>query len=204
MRFVCYVPTTGNIVLSGDCRDGDVQHQAWSGVSVLATPGVVATSDTHFVAQGAPVAYSSEQRANKAAMPAYLAAWDNAAMAWVDLRALADIKAERGAQIRAAAAAANEENITVQNVTFKADAETRAELMQEALVAQMAIADGLSYSLDWERANGNGITLTAAQVKTLVRAINNRTAQIRVAARAKRQAIEAATSKAEVEAVTWP
>lgn len=158
---------------------------------------------TGYVSSGAFIPYTAEQLLARANRPRGSNEWSNATMSWVSTATLAEAKQMRIADMKAAALAADQANINVSGVNFKADTETRTELMQEALVAQMAINDGLAYTLDWERANGNDITLTAAQVKALVRAMNNRTAQIRTQFKARRAAINAATTIAEVAAIVW-
>jgi hypothetical protein len=186
MMYADYDPQTGQILqLSSHPRDGASQIEVADNFNDAA----------HYVSGGAFLPFPSS--------PSKYHSWDWSTKAWVDQRSLAEVKAAQWELLKIAAKAANEADITVQNVTFKADAETRSELMQEALVAQMSLIDGQAYTLDWDRANGNDITLTASQVKALVRAMNNRTVQIRAALRTKRQAVESASTIAEVQAIEW-
>jgi hypothetical protein len=85
-------------------------------------------------------------------------------------------------------------------MTFKSSLEIRAELAQELALAQ---AEGASYSLEWEFADGTPVTLTGVQVRNLLRAMSTRASTIRTKLRNKLQLINAATTKEEVEAVTW-
>lgn len=129
--------------------------------------------------------------------------FDYATKAWVDLRTLAELKAERTKAMQAAAKAADSANIGTGNNVFVADADARTALMQEAQMAQMAIADGLAYSLDWERADGTAINLTGPQVRGLLRAMSNRAQAIRATLRTKLAQVADAQSISAVKAVIW-
>jgi hypothetical protein len=113
------------------------------------------------------------------------------------------LKKRKLREMRAAAVAADQADITLSGNTFAADSASRAQLYNEALVAQMNLIDGQAFSLTWERADGSAVTLTAAQLKAIIRAIRQRTDDIRAQFRARRQAINAATTQAQVEAVAW-
>lgn len=69
----------GEITASGHCLAAELAE------GMLPAPAGV-TGATHYVAQGALVAYSDSQRAAKAAHPGVLATWSNVTMQWVDQR----------------------------------------------------------------------------------------------------------------------
>lgn len=200
-RHVIADALTGEIVRIVTCLSEQAAAQAGAGEVLFASE--MAEPRTHRMLGNALVPYTVEQATAKATRPEWATRWDNALMAWHDPRTLAELKATKIAELKAAATAAQYANITLQSVTFVADAATQAELVNEALIAQMAIADNLVYGLDWERANGNPITLTASQVKALVRGIRNRTDDIRAQFRVLRAAVVAATTKAEIDAIDW-
>jgi hypothetical protein len=127
-------------------------------------------------------------------------AWNATTKRWVSSPTVESFRRVKLAELKAAALAASESDITVQSVTFAADAATRAELAQELALFQ---AEGAGYSCDWQRADGTQITLTGAQVKGLLRAISTRLAGIRTRFRARRDSVAAATTQAAVEAIVW-
>jgi hypothetical protein len=126
--------------------------------------------------------------------------FDYTTKTWTDPRSLVRVKELKAAELRAAAIAAANADLTVQTVTFSVSLEIRAELAQELALAQ---AEGAGYSLDWQRVDGTLITLTGAQVKGLLRAMSTRAGGIRSTLRAKLTAAAAAATKAEVNAITW-
>lgn len=130
--------------------------------------------------------------------------WRWSGTRWQRVTTLAEVKAVKWAEIRAAAVAADQANITLGSHVLSADAESRVALFQQVQIALMAVQDGIAFSVDWEKADGTTVTLTANQVKTIVRAIDNRALQIKATARTVRAQIQAATTIEQVEAITWP
>lgn len=199
-HYVNYDPATGEIRRSGTCQDADFGRDFGDGSAWL---NAVGSHLSGYVSNGVLVPYTAEQAAAKVARPMYPARWDNATLAWIDTRPLSSLKAVKLEELRDAAHANDQADLTVQSTSFKADTATRDELMREAQVALMAQVDGQAYSLDWERANGNDITLTGSQAKALVRAMRNRSVSIRAQLRALRNQVAAAQSKAELDAIVW-
>jgi hypothetical protein len=126
--------------------------------------------------------------------------FDFATKTWVDPRTLLQVKSTKRNELKSAALAAATADLTVSTVTFSVSLDIKAELAQELALAQ---AEGASYSLEWERADGTPITLTGAQVRGLLRAMSTRAANIRSTLRTKIAAVNAATTIAEVEAIEW-
>jgi hypothetical protein len=126
--------------------------------------------------------------------------WDTQVKLWMEKPSLKWLKRVKFDEICAAATVASNADITVQGETFTADAVTRAELSAELALAQ---AEGASYSCSWQRADGTAITLTGAQVAALLKKISQRLAAIRAQVRTLRSAIEAATTKAAIDAIVW-
>ena len=130
-------------------------------------------------------------------------AWDTSTKRWVSTPTLAAHKRTARQRMKTAALAADVADITLQGSTIAADADTRTQLYNEALVAQMALIDAQAFSLTWERTDGSTVTLTAAQLKNLIRAIRQRSDDIRAQYRARVQTINSAATQAAVETVVW-
>lgn len=95
MKYLTYDPTTGEILTYGE-SDSLAQHDA---------PTIYnsdATTWTHHIVDGVPVAYTDAQRAAKAAMPDYPTLWSNATMGWQDLRDIATVREDVLATLEAA------------------------------------------------------------------------------------------------------
>lgn len=121
----------------------------------------------------------------------------------IDTTPLDRVKRLHWLSVKAKAQAQAETDITVGGYTFNADAASRASLFEKVQIAVLAAQDGLTFSVDWELANGNAVTLNANQTKAIVRAIDVRSDAIRAKARTLRAQIVAATTKVEVMAVVW-
>jgi hypothetical protein len=130
--------------------------------------------------------------------------WDGGVRRWVRKDTFTFIKRAKWDSVKLIAKARDAANITVGAHEFEADVESRAVLMQAVTIAQLAVADGLSFSVELDKANGSSVTVDAGQLKAIIRAIHTRTESIRATARSLRAQIQAATTPAEVEAVQWP
>jgi hypothetical protein len=129
--------------------------------------------------------------------------WDTVIKRWKPNKTLAFYKKEKLNEIIITAKAKDIEDITIQSSTFKADEETKAELLSEALIAQMAILDSQSYSLDWEKSDGTNITLNANQLKALIRAIRQRSNSLKATYRTLKTQVQTATTKEELDLIVW-
>lgn len=120
---------------------------------------------------------------------------------WVDRRSLAEIKADKWAEIKAARLRAETLPIVVGGCSFDADLTSQQKIYGQVLRAQLA---GESWSIDWTLWDNTEVTLTAAQMVAVGVALGQRTAGIYATARTLREQIDAAPSQAELEAIAWP
>lgn len=130
-------------------------------------------------------------------------AWDDTIKRWVATATLREVKREQAFRIKAAAKAEDQTDITIAGNVLNADAASRALLFQKVQIAQMAVADGQPFAVDWMLADETVVTLNANQVKAVVRAINAREDAIRAHAHTLLAAIKAATTSAEVGSIVW-
>jgi hypothetical protein len=186
----------------GKCEEEDLISREEPGLTLLRGAGEF---DTHYVLNGDILKYTHEQhRARSEPFKSMRGLWDNTSMSWIDLRSLLELKIDKINELKSHAQMLDVLDITIQNITFKADEETKKELLNEALIAQMAILDNQSYSLDWEKADGSDITLTANQLKGLIRAIRQRSNNIRNIFRSLRTQVMSCTTKEEIDTIAWP
>lgn len=185
-----YETATGRILSMVQARDADIEVMLLPG-QAFGDFGDISDA-THYVSGGVALPFPARPSANHD--------WNWTTHEWFDARALADVKAARVTRLRRAALVAANANLTAQNVTFEVSPDIRAQLAQELALAQ---AEGASYSLTWERADGSPITLTGNQVRGLLRAISNRDQSIRAALRAKLVDLNAAPNIAAADGVIW-
>jgi hypothetical protein len=202
---VVYDPASGEIRRSVTCPADIVALQAADGEAVLQGR---ADDSTHYVADGALVAYTSEERARKAARPAGPCAWSNATRAWIDLRTLEQRRAERWAQIKAARAAAIDAPLAVPGVgAFDCDEASRANIANAALLMQTMAASlqpGEVPTIEFTLADNTVATLTAAQMVDVALRMGAKVQAAHATARALRDAIAAAATAEAVDSVHWP
>lgn len=128
--------------------------------------------------------------------------WDWSSKAWVVSLAFAKVlkweavKSWRDSRVFAA--------FTWNGWTFDADERSRARISEAGLEALMIAAQGEFQSYDWVLADNTTATLSEQQMLLMSRALRTRTSQLHLAANARRQQIDAATTVAQVEAITMP
>lgn len=194
--FVLYTLGGGEIHISGSCQDEDFAAQEKPGLGLLEGQG---TNATHYVSNGRLVEYSDEQKAAKASRPQWAAQWSNEEMRWLDPRSLDQLKASKWAQLKEQRAAEEYAPLPYLDATFDADAESQQKILGVFSFIQIAPAD---WSIDWTTRENTVTTLTKAQMTGLGAALLQRTNTIYTNYRAKREAVEAATTAEEVAAVS--
>lgn len=125
--------------------------------------------------------------------------WDATSVSWVDSRGLEQLKTAQWEVIKAARDAAEFSEFTWDGSEFDADALSQQRIIGAAQLAEI----NPTYEVDWTLANNNVRTLNATQMKSVGVALGAHVNAQHVKARGLRQQIQAATTREEVEAVTW-
>jgi len=201
MKWLTYMPDTGEIVTWGE---GEAPAPGPEGSVALAD--VDASPFTHHIVAGAPVAYTSAQAAAKAARPDYDCRWNNATMAWEDLRPL---EAAQAAQIGALAAAYQQAILapitftTAAGVTqvYQADAQSVSNATASMLGCQaaQAVPDGFY----WVAADNTHVPFTYADLQGLAAAMFAQGHAMFDRLQQRKNAVRAAASVEAVTAVAW-
>lgn len=118
---------------------------------------------------------------------------------WVDPRTLDQIKADQWSVIKEARAAAEFSSFIWDGSEFDADALSQQRIIGAAQLAEI----NPSFEIDWTLADNSVRTLNSAQMKSVGTALGAHVNAQHVKARSLRVQIENATTRAEVEAVTW-
>jgi len=194
-RYLVFDSSTGRIHRTVVCLGDQVEAQAGVNEGLVLSdagePGVDYVDPDTFVVTAIPP------------RPNPWAVFDGRSKTWLELRSLIQVKGAALEEIKTAAKVTDQTDITISGNVLHADFESRASLFQKVQIAQMAVADGQAFSVDWQLADETVVTLNANQVKAIVRAINTREDAIRAKAHTLLAAIKSATTKEEVLAITW-
>jgi len=125
--------------------------------------------------------------------------WSESGMQWIDPRQLDELKAAQWEAIKVARDAAEFSSFVWDGSEFDADALSQQRIIGAAQLAEI----NPTYEVDWTLANNNVRTLNATQMKSVGVALGAHVNAQHVKARGLRQQIQAATTREEVEAVTW-
>ncbi|HRZ02386.1 MAG TPA: DUF4376 domain-containing protein [Burkholderiaceae bacterium] len=129
--------------------------------------------------------------------------WNVAAQAWQDRRTLIELKAAAWLRLLAAKRQADAAGFALGGKTIQTDAEHVALLQAAAFDAREAKAASEAFSFTWLFEGGTEATYNATQVIAAGRALSAFLRGNADRLRARRAAIQAATSAAELDAVVW-
>ncbi len=190
MKFTAYSAVDGRVLYSGDASDLDAL-----GVGDTRVLAGVAHGDG-WISDGAFHPMPERPNAHYA--------FDWTAKAWFDPRTLGDLKAERWEAMKRARAAMEFGPFTWDGSTFDGDSESQARIQGAAQLATLAQATGQPFAIDWTLADDSTRTLSALDMIAVGMAMGTQIATAHAIGRAVRQQINAATSAAQLEAITWP
>jgi hypothetical protein len=162
---------------------------------------------THYVAAGALVAYTTEQAAAKANVPSGLYAWSNSTMSWVDMRTLADAKAQKWAEIRVARDAEIDGGYSFvwgSDTINMPSTEVHRQRLTMFVVLSIFASDPSTFTVDLEQADETTIEFNSSMLVYAAQALGDHINAATDTANALKADIEAATTNAEVDAITWP
>jgi len=204
MRYAAYIDD-GSIVQLLDGPREDVQRtcerHGWRFVEIA--PGARVSDISHYVVGGQLVAYTPDQLHARQNPPQPRCRWSNAEMRWIDLRSLDEIKADRWMAIKAARDAAEAAGFDTPFGRFDSDPASQAKIIGAAQLASIALAQGQPFSIRWTRQDNTAVELDAPAMIAVGVAMGQHIDSVHQIGRAKRAAIEAATTHDAVMAVTW-
>ena len=125
--------------------------------------------------------------------------FDYATKQWIDHRTLDDIKLAKWEIIKQARSSAEFGGFTWDGSPFDSDAISQSRIQGALQLADMAPG----FTIDWTLANNSVRNLSAADLANVGAALGMHVATQHDKARTLRSQIDAATTVAEVEAVTW-
>jgi hypothetical protein len=155
---------------------------------------------THYLVAGVVTAYTAEERDRLAARPSHPAAWDMATKTWVDARPLPALKAAKWRAIKAARDAAEFGTFACDGNTFDSDLASQSRIQGAVQLAKLL---GPAFTIDWTLADNSVVTLDAAEMQAVGLALAQHVQTVHAAGRTLRAQIEAATTKADLDAIEW-
>lgn len=155
-------------------------------------------------AEGEIAVYTEAQLEAKASRPPHPAIWSNETMAWVDTRGLEELKLVQRGVIKDARNA----NIATPKMTtvglFDADEVSQNNLNKVIALVRLGAAKGYPAAANYTMATNERREFSLSDLETAAFEIGYQVQQIFDIADTLYQQIDAATTKAEVEAVRWP
>lgn len=198
MHFVCCY-TDGNLTAWGQCQDENLALMALPGTTAMAGEG---TEDTHFVEGGNLLPYTEAQAQAKASRPPHPCRWDNALMAWVDLRDLTALRADKWDQIKQARDAALAAPLATPFGLFDADEKGSANIVKSVLLANNLTALGYPAEIDFTLADNTVTMLDAPAMVQVGLLLAAREQQLRAQATSLREQIANSAASA-LPNITW-
>ena len=127
--------------------------------------------------------------------------YDDVAGEWVGEQTLAGARALRWAQIKRSRAAAESAALTVDGRTFDADPDSQRRISGAVQLATLAPA---GWAIDWTLSDNTVATLGAAEIVAVGVALGAQVSAAHATGRALRAQLDAATTVAEINSITWP
>lgn len=122
---------------------------------------------------------------------------------WADPRTMDDHKSERWTFIKRARDQAEFSTFTWDGSVFDSDRTSQSRIQGAAQLAQIALAAGQPFSIDWTLADNTVRTLTASDMLQVGMAMGQHINECHERGRQRRQAIMDAQSIEQVNAVVW-
>lgn len=196
MNFFTY-DADGNIINSGTCQPETLALYSVNGLTAI--EGVADPFRHYFdIATGSVRDLDPSVATLRRQPPPLGFRWTRSGL--IDERSLAQAKADKWREIKKARAAAEAAGFTVGGYTFDSDPASQAAIA--AAVQDMSMAGGPA-TVAWTLANETTVTITATQMRAVLRALRNHIQTQRDKATNLRADIEAATTVAAVDALHW-
>lgn len=189
MRHFAYTDNRGSVVFTSTLAEGQELPPAVAGLDFheIAEP----IHGPHMLDAGSLVALPPQ--------PSPHHTFDYTTKQWIDPRTLSDLQAAKWAQIKRDRDEAEFGGFTWDGSPFDSDAISQSRIQGAVQLAAMAPG----FTIDWTLANNTARNLSAADLANVGAALGMHVAAQHAKARTLRSQIEAATTVAEVDAVTW-
>lgn len=182
-----------HMVVSGYTYSDEAPGEAWVAVDFDAS-GVTAKPNRQQLVDGALV-----DTGQPLFPPHHWLTWDSAQLMWVDLRTLDQLKTAKLEEIRAARDAAEYGGFVWDGSAFDSDTASQQRIIGASQLATLTPG----FSIDWTLSDNAVRTLNAQEMNQVGMALGQHVNNQHVKGRDLRQQVEAAQTKAEVDAIVW-
>jgi len=165
------------------------------GLSCVLIVGTISDS-THY--------YSGSEFVSMGPRPSPKHTFDYSIKQWIDPRSLSQQQLDQWERIKTSRNEALTAPLTTLYGVFDADTYSQKNITDAIAMLQTLAASGYPQTIEYTLFDNTVVTLSTAQMIEVGLTLGQRTQQIYATSRSLRTAIEAATTIAEVEAITWP
>jgi hypothetical protein len=191
VNFTVYDTATGEVLWTGQCAENELAIQA--------PPGRTAALGAGVPGEGY---WNGQAFVTRPPRPSAAHDWSWANKGWT--LDLGRAKTQRWDAIKAARDAAEFGGFTWDGSRFDSDAISQSRIQGAAQLAQLAVAQGQPFSIDWTLADNSTRTLDGMSMIAVGVAMGEHIGACHAIGRQLRIVLAAATTLAEVEAVQWP
>ncbi|MDP4299937.1 DUF4376 domain-containing protein [Leptothrix discophora] len=167
--------------------------QAQENESILQSD--IGDGSTHYVSDG--------QLIELPIKPNAYSVFDFQQQTWIDPRTLLEVQLAKWEEIKVSRSVEIDTTMSTPYGPFQCRAEDRQNITDSILLAQTLTAMSQPVAIQWTLADNSVTTLDAAQMVTVGLLLGQKVQAAHAKARVLRTAIEAATTIAEVEAISW-
>jgi hypothetical protein len=177
---------------------------AASQLAACVHPAAASTTDTAPPDDGRDYYHEAGAWVPRPDRPSLAHQWRPAERAWVDPRTLDELRAAAWARIKVERDRIEFGGFDWDGSRFDSDEISQSRIQGTVLLAQLAIQAGQPFSIAWTLADNTRRTLSAQEVAAVGVAMGGHIRAAHDTAAALRDLINAATTAAALEAITWP
>jgi Domain of unknown function (DUF4376) len=194
MRHLIY-NSTGQIVKTITSPERDIQYTLGAGESVYMDPNEVFSDTTHRIVGNVPVAFPAK--------PYRHCRWDYVNNIWLDDNSLLKTKRAKRLEMKEARENKKVSGFKSGGLDFDSTAEAQMSIASAVMQATIAKIDNVAFSLVWSLSDDSEVTLNKAAILKMGEDLQQMQNNAQNKYQAKKALINAATTVAEVDAITW-
>ena len=184
----------GQVMYAGECADSDLELQGQAD-GLTSREGEAKPGKQY---------WNGVTLQNFPDLPSEHHVWDWATHTYVDPRTLDQIKGQQWEKVKASRDSVEFGGFVWDGSTFDSDQESQSRIQGAAQLATLATLNNQPFSIDWTLADNSVRTLDASDMIAAGTAMGVHIATTHSIGRTLRIEIDAAVTKEEVEAITWP
>lgn len=196
IQFVSYDKATGEIVKFGSCTESVLKLMQTDTVATIEGR----CDDTYYVSNGVVLPYTTAELISKVTLPQGFA-WKMPERIAIDTRTLASAQSQAWERIKATRTIKESLPFTCNNSVYDSNI---PKISGAALSALMAQLSSTPFSIDWTLLDNTVKTLDASGMIAVGNAQASAINSVYETARTLRSAIQACTTNAQADAITWP